>query len=267
MATLANRALRAMVSVLVLLAMPIQAQAQQALRALVVGNDAYANAPLKNARNDARSMAAALTDLGFEVDLVTDSTQRGLEEAIERFVAGLKPGTTALTFYAGHGVQIDGDNYLLPIDFEARDETEARYRAYSASRLYDRVAGKGVGLQIMILDACRDNPYRASRSATRGLAPMNSAQKGSLVAFSTAPGAVASDNPHSINSVFTTQLIQEMFSPGINLDALFLRVRQNVNRITNGRQIPWTNSSLCWKNSHFAPARPPRRRASLSIVK
>ena len=212
--------------------------------ALVIGNDNYQNSPLKNARNDARSMAAALGDAGFTVELSLDTGAREMEEVVGRFVNRLSAGATALVFYAGHGIQIEGDNYLLPVDFEARDETEARFRAYSASRLFERVANRGVALQILILDACRDNPFRVTRSGVRGLAPMAPAQKGSLIAFSTAPGGVANDNPQGINGVFTAQLLETMFEPGLGLEELFLRVRQKVNRITNGRQIPWTNSSI-----------------------
>jgi tetratricopeptide (TPR) repeat protein len=221
------------------------ASAQVATRAaLIIGNDTYTGAPLKNARNDARLVADALSMVGFRTDLALDLTQRGFEETIDRFLGSLQPGAIALVFYAGHGVQIDGENYLLPVDYEGRDVSDVRFKGYSASRLHERVAARGVRLQIMILDACRNNPFGASRSSTRGLAVMGSGQKGSLIAFSTAPGAVASDDPQNTNSAFTRQLINMMFEPGLTLDALFLRVRQRVNQSTGGRQTPWTNSSL-----------------------
>ena len=221
----------------------LQAQTPQRL-ALVIGNDSYANAPLKNARNDAHVVETALTQLGFQVDLVTDVNRASLERSIDRFLARLQSGTIALVFYAGHGVQIEGDNYLLPIDFKAQDEADAKFQGYSATRLHDRVAARGVRLQILILDACRDNPFRSSRSTTRGLVAMSSPHRGSLIQFSTAPGEVAADNPDSANSTFTAQLVEAMLQPGVSLETLFLQVRQSVARMTQNRQIPWTTTSL-----------------------
>ena len=223
--------------------------------ALVIGNDSYEASALRNARNDARAMASTLTDLGFNVESALDVSFSDMDRAVQRFVERLGPGAIALVFYAGHGVQIDGENYLLPVDFAARDEAEAKSKAYPATRLYDRIAARSVGLQVLILDACRDNPFRSGRSASRGLAPMAPGQQGSLIAFSTAPGGIANDSPHTVNSVFTSELLTSIVEPGLSLEDLFLQVRQKVFRATKGRQIPWTNSSVLERFS-FKPSPP-----------
>ena len=152
--------------------------------ALVVGNNEYAFAPsLGNAVNDAVDLTAALEALGFEVEQVIDADLRTLDQAIDRFVGKLNPGDVALFHFSGHGMEFDGENYLIPVDFKLKDEASVRYDAYSASKVHDRMAGAASRLNIVMLDACRNNGFRSSRSSGGGLAMMNAAE-GSFIACS-----------------------------------------------------------------------------------
>jgi uncharacterized caspase-like protein len=211
--------------------------------ALVIGNDAYPNIPLANAVNDAKAMGSALKDLGFDADVVLNCDLRTMERAVDAFVKKLEPGGIALFFYAGHGIQLSGDNYLVPVNFNAKDEADAKYEAYSASRVQERMEGSGSRINILILDACRNNPFRGSRAAGGGLAAMNTG-RGTFIAFATAPGSTASDNPKSGNGLFTGHLVSTLREPGLTLDQLFNRVRQKVYAESGQKQLPWTGSSV-----------------------
>ena len=211
--------------------------------ALIMGNDAYPKVPLANAVNDAKGMAGALTDLGFQVDLVVNSDIKTMEKAVDRFTAKLSAGDTALFFYAGHGIQIDGENYLVPTSFDAKDEADAKYEAYSASRVQERMEGTGARVNIIILDACRNNPFRSARAAGGGLGAMNTG-RGTFIAFATAPGRTASDNPKSNNGLFTGHLVESLRVPGLSIDQLFNRVRERVYAASGQKQLPWTGSSV-----------------------
>lgn len=211
--------------------------------ALVVGNGAYAKSPLRNPGNDARAVSQSLTDLGFRTDTVVDATLPNLDRAISQFVARVKPGDVAVFYYAGHGMQIDGDNYLVPVDFNAKDEADAKYAAYSASRVQERLERTGARVVLVVLDACRNNPFANTRSGGGGLAAMGSG-KGTLIAFATAPGKTADDNASGANGLFTTHLITALREPGLSLDQVFNRVRERVYTESKGRQVPWTVSSV-----------------------
>ncbi len=211
--------------------------------ALVVGNGAYPKWPLRNPANDAKAVAASLTELGFRVETAIDLTLPNLDRAISKFVAQVKPGDTALFYYAGHGVQLEGENYLVPTDFDAKDETDAKYAGYSASRVQERIEKAGARVIVVVLDACRNNPFAATRSAGGGLAAMGSG-KGTLIAFATAPGKTADDNPRGANGLFTSHLITALREPGLSLDQVFNRVRERVYTESKGRQVPWTVSSV-----------------------
>ncbi len=141
-------------------------------RALVIGNNAYTKGRLANAVNDARLMGATLRSLNFKVDLVTDAGSRQMEDAVNRFASSVSPGDVALFYYAGHGVQIDGGNYLIPVDFTGRDESDIRYGSRSASWVLDKIVRAGARLQIVVLDACRTDPFRTTRALSGGLAQM-----------------------------------------------------------------------------------------------
>jgi hypothetical protein len=183
--------------------------------ALVIGNAAYRDAPLVNPVNDAKAMAAALRD-------------------------------------AGHGMQIKGRNYLVPVNAEIQREDEVAYGTLDAQAVLDKMDSAGNGLNLMILDACRNNPFaRSFRSAAQGLAQMD-APVGTLVAFATAPGSVASDGQGQ-HGLYTQHLLQEMRAPGAKVEEVFKRVRAAVRRDSAGKQIPWEATSLEGDLSFFAP--------------
>ena len=211
--------------------------------ALLIGNQSYSKWPLKNPANDAQAMNQALGAAGFQTDLVLNVRLRDFEQAVNRFVARIQPGDTALFYYAGHGIQLAGENYLIPIDFDAKDEADAKYVSYSASRVQERMEHAGARLSILVLDACRNNPFRNTRGGVGGLAAMG-AGKGTLIAFATAPGQTADDNPDGANGLFTSHLIAALGEPGLSLDQIFNRVRARVYTDSGQRQLPWTVSSV-----------------------
>ncbi len=236
-------------SLLLLYAAAVQAAQERGIKlnvdrlALVIGNGAYRTAPLKNSINDAEDMAATLKKLGFKVILKKDADQRTMEDSIRHFGRQLRNGGVGLFYFAGHGVQVEGRNYLIPVDAKIESESDVKYEAVDAGRILGKMEDAENRLNIVILDACRNNPYaRAFRSAQSGLARMD-APTGSLVAYSTAPGEVAADGPDR-NGIFTKHLIQHMMTSNLLIEQVLKRVRIDVARQTNGRQIPWESSSL-----------------------
>jgi formylglycine-generating enzyme required for sulfatase activity len=211
--------------------------------ALAIGNNAYRRGVLKNAANDARGVAIALRDVGFAVDVVTDASLARMEEAVDRFVALLKPGDVAVFYYAGHGVQVDGENYLIPTDFNGKDETDIKFGSRSASWIQEKLDRTGAQLKILILDACRTNPFRIKRSLEGGLAQMQGG-RGSFIAFATAAGKVADDNPASGHGLFTQHLIETLHEPGLTLDGVFNQVRTAVDRDSGHEQLPYIYSGV-----------------------
>lgn len=224
--------------------------------ALAVGNDSYTKAPLTNAANDARTVQRTLAELGWDTALVTNGTRQQVEQAVAAFAGKIGPGDEAVFFYAGHGIQVEGLNYLIPVDFDAQDETDAKYRAVSAEWVLEKMSRAGARLSVMILDACRDNPFRASRSAGGGLAQIQAA-KGSLIAFATAPGSTAADNPRGANGLFTAQLVEALRKPGLTHDDVFNDVRERVVAASGGRQVPWVSSSVIGRFRFNLRAAPP----------
>lgn len=213
--------------------------------ALVVGNSAYPKSPLRNPANDARAIAGMLTELGFQTQSALDVNLRNLERSVNEFVSRVGPGDVAMFYYAGHGIQLEGENYLVPVDFDAKDEADAKYASYSVSRVQERLEKAGARVVLMVLDACRNNPFQASRSVTGGggLAAMGSG-KGTLIAFATAPGKTADDNPRGNNGLFTSHLVTALKEPGLSVDQVFNRVRERVYEDSGGKQVPWTVSSV-----------------------
>ncbi len=211
--------------------------------ALVIGNGAYQTAPLKNPINDAEDMAATLKKLGFKVILKKNVDQRTMEDSIRHFGRQLRNGGVGLFYFAGHGVQVEGRNYLMPVDAKIESEADVKYEAVDAGWILGKMKDAENRLNIVILDACRHNPYaRAFRSDQSGLARMD-APAGSLIVYSTAPGEVAADGPDR-NGIFTKHLIKHMMTPNLLIEQVLKRVRIDVARQTNGRQIPWESSSL-----------------------
>lgn len=215
--------------------------------ALVIGNGAYQHVePLENPRNDARAMASALRELNFDVDYHEDAGLAELEEATDRLTERVAEDEVALVYYAGHGVQVDGINYLLPVDILVRSPDELSLRALSFDRCIAATSAAGAGLGILILDACRDNPFDALRGALgRGLASVSEAQGETFISYAAAAGAVAYDDAQgSGNSPFTAALVSALEVPGHDIYDIFRIVRGRVREATEGRQLPWLSSSL-----------------------
>lgn len=209
--------------------------------ALVIGNAAYRDAPLSNPPNDARDMAAALRRTGFEVIELIDGTQKEMNRAIAKFGERLSNDSVALFYYAGHGMQVRGKNYLIPIDAQITNETSIRVESVDVDGVLDQLGSSE--LNVVILDACRNNPFeRRFRSLGGGLAQMD-APKGSLIAYATAPGKIAADGDGR-NGLFTQELLKQMQTPGLTIEQVFKNVRREVARATRDNQIPWESSSL-----------------------
>ena len=209
--------------------------------ALVIGNSSYPGAPLKNPVNDAKDMAAALRKLGFEVINKTDATQKEMNLAIAQFGDKLRADTVALFFFAGHGMQVKGKNYIIPIDAQITSESTVRAMTVDVDTVMDQLASSP--MNIVILDACRNNPFeRRFRSVGGGLAQMD-APKGSLIAYATAPGKVAQDG-EGRNGLYTQELLKHIQTPGLPLEAVFKRVRNGVMQGSGDAQTPWEASSL-----------------------
>jgi len=227
---------------------PIVARRQVAL---VIGNGAYTHfATLRNPVNDANAIAQTLRSLKFEVLLATDKDRRGLMRSVDDFVNRLGKGDVGLLYAASHGVQVDGENFIIPTDFEGECEDDVKVDGISINRIEDAMAGKGTQLNILILDACRNNPFHCTRtrSISRGLAAMNPSARGTFIAFAAGPGGVAIDsnpnNPAAVNGLFTESLLQALSVCGWDLSHVFDYTRELVDRASGGRQTPWTNSSV-----------------------
>lgn len=239
--------LRLAAAVLALAGLPAPAGAQptgQHRVALVVGNTRYEEAPLKNPENDARDMAAALGAMGFEVILATDANLAVMKQKIREFGQRLRSTQgVGLFFFSGHGMQVKGENYLIPIGAKLTVETEAEYETVNAGFVLAQMEAAGNPLNIVILDACRNNPFaRSFRSAERGLAQVT-APTGTLIAYATAPGSVASDGSGR-NGAYTAELLRFMRVPGLPVEEVFKQVRIAVRQSSQGSQVPWEASSL-----------------------
>jgi uncharacterized caspase-like protein len=224
--------------------------------ALVIGNANYKVGALKNPVNDAKAVATSLRGLGFEVTHRENASLREMIEAFQQFSMQSKSADVRVVYYAGHGVQLNGRNYLLPVDTEIRAEDEMPNKSADLNEFLDRLGGIKQGINVVILDACRNNPFSGSvivgpdgrrlkfRGMTpNGLAPVE-APLGSMIAFSTAPGGVALDNPEEKNSLYTKHLLEHMSAPGLPVELLFKRVRLAVAKETGRVQVPWESSSL-----------------------
>ena len=211
--------------------------------ALVIGNSKYSFSPLKNPANDARMIAGALRAVGFEVIEKIDASRRDMRRSMIRFGRRLGKGGVGLFYYAGHGIQISGDNYLIPVDAEIEAEDHVEVEGVSLNQVLARMGGARNRLNIVILDACRNNPFKRSfRSASRGLA-QTLAPAGTYIAYATAPGDVAEDGAGN-NSRYTLSLAKAIKEPGLKIEDAFKRVRSGVYKATEGRQVPWTSSSI-----------------------
>lgn len=210
--------------------------------ALVIGNAAYPGAgALRNPANDASDFAAKLKRLGFDVTVHTDMRYRDMLRSLTDFGDKVQAGSEALFFYAGHGMQVRGKNYLIPIDAEIRNESSVSSEAVDVDQLLDKLSP--ARLSLVILDACRNNPFeRRFRGNGQGLAQIN-APTGTLIAYATAPGKVAADGDGR-NGLYTAELLTAMDVPGMKIEDVFKRIRGNVVKKSNDAQTPWESSSL-----------------------
>jgi carboxyl-terminal processing protease len=217
--------------------------------ALVIGNSAYKGdlPALPNPANDARLMAKTLKSVGFEVVEAEDATADEIKQAIATFsekLAAAGAEGTGLFFYAGHGVQVAGENYMIPIDAKLRREADVALQAVAASAVLQQMDFAGSAVNIIILDACRNNPLPSSaRSVSRGLAEIKATPRGSFIAYSTAPGSTAADGD-GINSPYTKALAETITQPGLSIADVFQEVRTKVLASTGNTQTPWDSSSL-----------------------
>ena len=210
--------------------------------ALVIGNGAYGDAPLRNPVNDARDVAAKLRELGFQVIERFDADRQAMRQALREFEQQLRQQRgVGLFYYAGHGVQLKGQNYLIPIGVDIRQEFEIPDEGVDADAVLRAMESAGNGLNIVILDACRNNPF-ARGLGNQGLARMDG-PVGTFIAYATAPGSISKDGTGR-NSPYTQNLLAAMSVPGLSLEQVFKQVLVGVERETSGGQVPWVASSL-----------------------
>jgi uncharacterized caspase-like protein len=245
-------------------ALSAQPNAQTSLQtgsrvALVIGNGSYNTAPLLNPVNDARAMADSLSRLGFQVALRTNLDLAGMLDAMTKFIRESRPEDVRLFFYAGHGLQVHGRNFLLPVDAKIDSENDIPTVAADVQQLVEHMQRIGTGVNVVILDACRTYPVPAgSRRGTRGVPSTRGLglaeivpPGGTIIAFSTAPGSVARDGTAG-NSIYTKHLLVNLQTAGLTIEQVFKRVRIGVLAESQQAQTPWENSSLvgdfCFKS-------------------
>src|ERR1700694_4144919 len=220
--------------------------------AFVVGNGAYKNVqPLPNPPIDAKSMAGVLWNAGFEVVEGTNLPRDKMTERLLEFGQKAQGADVALFFYAGHGIAIDGTNYLLPVDADIKSEMDVKLgSAINIDVTLDQTMSDAK-MKLVFLDACRDNPFTAKIKATAtrsvnvqtGLAEMKSGE-GTLIAFATGPGQTALDGQEGTHSPFTRALVANITAPGVEVQEAMTKVRAQVNEETNKGQLPWGNTNL-----------------------
>ncbi|HKU08145.1 MAG TPA: caspase family protein, partial [Bradyrhizobium sp.] len=214
--------------------------------ALVIGNAHYKNAPeLANPDNDAQAMAQFLNKAGFEVTSAIDLTQNDMIRVVQDFsskVAARGPNSVAMVYYAGHGVQLAGENYLVPVDANVSTPNDLTSNSLRLVDLMATLESIPSRMRIVLLDACRNNPFPGVNDAGRGLAIVD-APNGSIVGYSTAPGTEALDGSGD-HSPYTKAFLELAGQPNLPIEQLFKRVRLNVAGSTAGKQIPWESSSL-----------------------
>jgi uncharacterized caspase-like protein len=194
-------------------------------------------------------MAALLRRLGFDVTLRQNADKAAMERAVETFTQAAPRGSAGLFFFAGHGVQLDGVNYLIPVGAVFRAPVDVRTRAVSADWVLGHLEDSAMDVKLLILDACRNNPLGRSwqRGGSRGLAPMD-ATKGTFIAYATSPGKTAADGSQgSRNSPYTAHLLRELAVPGRSIHDVFEAVRAGVLATTQGQQLPWETTALIGK--------------------
>ncbi|MGF1623253.1 MAG: caspase family protein [Alphaproteobacteria bacterium] len=229
--------------------------------ALVIGNQAYQYAgELSQTRHDADEMAAALQAVGFDVMLVHDADRRQMQQSLNQFRRELRDADVALVYYSGHGMEVDGENYLAPVSARLGDRRTLDAEFVALSEIMDTVETGGAAFNMVILDACRNNPFadqmeatRSTVSASPGLAPVQ-APLGTVVAYATAPGTYAWEGGQDYdNSLFTEALVQNMTREGLELAHVFRETRRLVVEMSAGEQVPWEHSAMIGE-FYFVPA-------------
>ncbi len=221
----------------------------QKRKAVVIGMSDYGlDRNLSNTLNDANDMAASLSELGFEVTLLKNNDLRNLKENLNKWYNSIEGNDIAIFYFAGHGMEVNGDNFLIPVDADMNSETDVVYNTLNVNQVLGNMDEKKVGMKLLILDACRDNPFKRSWTrggGSKGLAQL-SATKGTYIAFAASPGFTAQDggNYRLQNGVFTHYLKQEILKQGISIDEVFNNVTGSVAELTKNQQIPFKNSSL-----------------------
>ncbi|MDR2096001.1 MAG: caspase family protein [Treponema sp.] len=212
--------------------------------ALVIGNAAYTQVSrLRNTLNDAADVKAALEGMGFEAELLTDATLQQMTDGVDRFARRLGAARDSYGFfyYSGHGVQSQGENYLIPVNANIRREADLAYQALNVQQALDYLQEAGNHLNMVVLDACRDNPFGWARSGAKGLTVTGRQPPGSIVVYATSAGETASDVSESgtgRNGLFTGQLLKHLKTQGLDVNEIFRRTGADVRRVSNGRQIP-----------------------------
>jgi uncharacterized caspase-like protein len=220
------------------------AMAQERRVALVIGNAAYKTVTtLQNPVNDSRAVAKSLRSLGFEVVERENVGREGFALAVREYGDKLRGASVGLFYFAGHGLQVKGRNYLVPVDADIAREDEVQYRSFDVNEVLDKMDSARTAVNIVVLDACRNNPFaRSFKPAQTGLAQMD-APTGTLIAFATAPGSVAQDGDGS-NGLYTGALLKHIAAPGVAVEQMFKRVRVDVVNASKNQQVPWESSSL-----------------------
>lgn len=217
--------------------------ASEAKVALVIGNSRYHDMPLKNPGNDARAMAAKLRSLGFQVVLKENLGAMQIGSALREFKNKLSPGAVALFYYAGHGLQVKGVNYLPAVDAMIESEEDVPRGSLNVNEVLGLMEESKTRLNLVFLDACRNNPYaRSFRSTAGGLAKLE-APSGTLISFATRPGSVAADGGGK-NGIYTEQLLRIMEQPGLQIEQVLKQVTSQVKRASGGKQEPWMEGSI-----------------------
>lgn len=223
-------------------------------RALVIGNRDYLVGQLKNPVNDARAMDLMLRRLGFITTLVLDLRREDIGSTIDRFTGSVQPGDDVVLFYAGHGLQIRGMNYLPAVDARIRTESDVPLNSIHLNQVLERLDEAKAGVRLLLVDACRDNPYaRSYRSAQQGLARIDAAPAGTLIHFATRPGGLSADGDGD-HGLYTKHLLQHLPTVGLPVEQMLKRVASAVRRESGNEQLPWTEGSLDGE-FYFAPPR------------
>jgi osmotically-inducible protein OsmY len=211
--------------------------------ALVIGNSNYRTHPLRNPLNDANDVSSALKSSGFQVIDLRDASLQQMRAGVRQFGDRLISNDVGLVYYSGHGIEVKGRNYFIPVNADIQREDEIADQGLDVSLVLEKMSTAGKGVNILIVDACRDDPFgRSFRSSSRGLANMD-APRGTIIAYATSPGKVAQDGDGR-NSPYTKNLVRAMQQPNKPIEQVFKEVRRAVQEETKNQQTPWENTSL-----------------------